>query len=382
MAVAMAGMEGTEGTEGSEGMPMGRSIELRALEGQSLPGLGTLSREGVSIVTVCMNRLEHLRVTAARVAAWTGHREHLIVDWSSAQPVPSEQLPADPRIRLLRVEGESSWNLCRAYNFAVAQARSAWILKLDADTWPTAAFDPAALGLLMPGLPAADQSTGPHHAFGSGGQGRRGQFLMPRQLFKAVGGFHELLVGYGFDDKDLEARLALHTGLAAGSLPEAWIGVIPHSDAERAGLERSHRLDDLEACQGLAAMRASRLGNRLMAAHCPWSARAAASQYREEVAGVWRVEPASIPRPSATVADELDHARRMVFWGCFLAIPDVFLAELPIKLVPYARHGRWDVRWWHRLWWRTGRRLLHLPVLLLSLGRGRLEVLRGAVRPT
>jgi hypothetical protein len=224
--------------------------------------------------------------------------------------------------------------------------------------------------------------TGACHAFGSGGQGRRGQFLMPRPLFEAVGGFHELLVGYGFDDKDLGARLALHTGLEAGSLPEAWIGVIPHTDAERAGLQRSQRLDGLEACRGLAAMRASRLGNRLMAAHCPWSARAAASQYREGVAGVWRVDPASLPRPPAEVADEIDHARRMVFWGCFLAIPDVFLAELPIKLVPHARHGRWDVRWWHRLWWRTGRRLLHFPVMLLSLGRGRLEALRGAVRPT
>ena len=58
---------------------------------------------------------------------------------------------------------------------------------------------------------------------------------------------------------------------------------------------------------------------------------------------------------------------------------DLFLAELPLKLVPPSHQGRWAVRWWHRLWWHSGRRLLHLPVLLLSLGRGRLEALRRSL---
>jgi hypothetical protein len=93
---------------------------------------------------------------------------------------------------------------------------------------------------------------------------------------------------------------------------------------------------------------------------------------------VWQVEQGSLPAQSAEVSEEVEHARRMTFWGCFLAIPDVFLAELPLKLVPPARHGRWQVRWWHRLWWHTGRRLLQLPVMLLSLTRGSL---RGLQRP-
>ena len=62
---------------------------------------------GLSVVTVCMNRREHLLRSAALVAAWIHHSEHLIVDWSSAVPVRREQLPADPRIRLLRVGGDS-----------------------------------------------------------------------------------------------------------------------------------------------------------------------------------------------------------------------------------------------------------------------------------
>jgi hypothetical protein len=69
-----------------------------------------------SIVTVCMNRREHLLAAAPRVAAWPHHQEHLIVDWSSIEPLRREDLPEDQRIRLLRVEGERRWNLCRAYN--------------------------------------------------------------------------------------------------------------------------------------------------------------------------------------------------------------------------------------------------------------------------
>ena len=346
--------------------------------------------ERLSIVTVCMNRLDHLLVTAEHVANWPLHREHVIVDWSSAVAVRRDQLPADARIRLLRVEGERNWNLCRAYNFAVSRAQGDWILKLDADTWPTAAWplsapEPWGVGwpAWEPGSGSAEPAAaavggGPGYAFGSGPEGRKGQFLMPRPLFAAVGGFNEHLIGYGFDDKDLQARLWVQTGQAAAQIPEAWIGVIAHTDAERAGQGRSRGLGWLAASQGLAAMRASRLSNRLLAAHCPWSGRSAASRYQELSADVWQVEQGSLPAQSAEVSEEVEHARRMTFWGCFLAIPDVFLAELPLKLVPPARHGRWQVRWWHRLWWHTGRRLLQLPVMLLSLTRGSL---RGLQRP-
>jgi hypothetical protein len=340
-----------------------------------LEGLMDAPADGLAIVTVCMNRFDHLRLSAAAVARWPGHREHLIVDWSSAIPVRRSQLPPDPRIRLLRVEAEPAWTLCRAYNFAIARSGHPWILKLDADTWPTEAFDMAALRL----------EPGSGYAFGCGPMGRKGQFLMARQLFAAVGGFHEGLAGYGFDDKDLQARLAIHTGGAPLPIPETWIGVIPHTDAERAGQSAGSSRSALERSRGLAAMRASRLGNRLLAAHCPWSGRATASHYRELDPGVWQVDPASLPRPPAEVADEVDHARRLTFWGCFLAIPEVFLAELPIKLVPPCIQGHWRVRWWHRLWWHSGRRLLQLPILLLSLGHGRLEGLRallGRRQPT
>jgi hypothetical protein len=315
---------------------------------------------GLSIVTVCMNRRDHLLATAPRVAAWPHHQEHLIVDWSSTVPLCREDLPADPRVRLLRMEGETRWTLCRAYNFAFDQARGVRLLKLDADAWPTEAFDLGDPSLAEP----------PLCAFGSGPEGRKGQFLIDHGLLDAVGGFNERLVGYGFDDKDLLARLLAWSGVPAGTLPVAWIGVIPHSDAERAELGAGR--DGLSADLGLAAMRATRLANRLVVAHCPWGARSPRSRYQEERPGVWRLEASSLPVPPPAVAAELEHVRRMTFWSHFLAIPEVFLEVLPFSLFPPSRGGRWEVRWWHRLWWHTGRRLLALPVALLVAGRERL----------
>jgi hypothetical protein len=144
--------------------------------------------------------------------------------------------------------------------------------------------------------------------------------------------------------------------------------VIAHSDAERA--EQGVRGGALAASQGLAAMRATRLANRLLAAHHPWGPRSGRSRYCQEAAGGWRLEPSSLPTPSSSVAAEAEHARRMVFWGYFLAIPEVFLEVLPYSLFSPSRGGRWPVRWWHRLWWHSGRRLLQLPVVLLSCTRG------------
>jgi hypothetical protein len=315
----------------------------------------------LSIVTVCMNRSHHLLQSAPRVAALPRHTEHLVVDWSSLQPLRREQLPPDPRLRLLRVEGEREWNLCRAYNFAVAQSRGEVILKLDADAWPAARFDPGAPQLEVSGRPCA---------FGSGGEGRKGQILVARALFEAVGGFHELLSGYGFDDKDLRIRLTQLLGAEPAWIPADWLALISHTDAERAGGPTGGGA--LGASRGLATMRASRLANRLVAAHAPWSAGSRHSRYTREAGGGWRLVDGSRPQLEAETADEIDHARRMTFWSCFLAIPDIFLEELPVKLVPPPRASQWPVRWWHRLWWHSGRRLLHGPSLLLSLGRGRL----------
>lgn len=308
-----------------------------------------------------MNRSEHLALSADQLSRWPHHHEHLILDWSSAPPLRREELPDDPRIRLHRVEGELRWNLCRAYNFAASLARGDTLLKLDADCWPAMDSDPNPL-----------LRQGPLW-MGSGAGGSAGQFLIAREVFEGVGGFNEWMVGWGFDDKDLRARVELVAGLPVRILPDGWVVVIAHNDAARVGLP-TRRETALERQQGLAALRASRLNNRVVAAHCPWGAGRPRSRYAclpsSDQVSRWLALKATVPVLPASLERSLAQLRRRTFWNVFLAIPDPAVETLPEKLLPPDRLGQWPVRWWHRLYWWSLRRVLMTPVWILGFGRG------------
>ena len=215
----------------------------------------------LSIVTVCMNRRQHLIETAARVAAWPHHSEHLILDWSSAVPLRRDELPDDDRLRLVRVDGERDWHLCRAYNLALQLACGDVLFKLDADCWPQPDLDPAAL-----------RRDGSLCSFGSGPDGRLGQWILDRSLLEAVGGFNEFLVGYGFDDKDLRARVMACCGGEGPPLQARQLGVIVHSALERIGAGPESRRLPFREATAQAQKRASSMANRVLAASCPWTA--------------------------------------------------------------------------------------------------------------
>lgn len=88
----------------------------------------------LSIVTVSMNRTEHLLQQARAVSMLRVHQEHVILDLGSTTPISRDQLPSDERIQLHRVESPNGrWWLTHSYNLAFALASGDQILKLDAD---------------------------------------------------------------------------------------------------------------------------------------------------------------------------------------------------------------------------------------------------------
>lgn len=316
----------------------------------------------ISVLTVCMNRQLHLRQTAKYIAASSQHDEHLILDWSSSEPLLRSELPPDPRIKLHRVEGESEWNLCRAYNFAVLIASGSILLKLDADCWIAPSFSIESLI---------------HKSsvwLGSGSGGTAGQWLMERDAFDAVGGFNERMIGWGFDDKDLRARLVLQFGERVKTLPSDAVQAIHHSDSMRVGRRSARSISSFAQHQALASLRASRLNNRLVATECPWGPTSNPTQYHHCPRGVsdfiWRADVATIPQLPGGLDRSLRQKRRRTFWNVLLAIPDAALEQLPVKLLPADHSGQWRVRWWHYLYWLTIRRLLMLPVMILGCLKG------------
>jgi hypothetical protein len=254
---------------------------------------------GISIVTVAMNRTSHLLATAARISRWHGHREHLIVDWGSQNPIDHNSLPADTRIRLLRVEGESEWQLTRAYNFAAGQCTFETILKLDADCWiDDLTYRPTQL-------------QHGRYVRTTGGGGLNGVFMINRSDFLAVGGFNEYLKGYGYDDKDLFLRLDQR--MVCAGFPQAIFSTLDHGDLERvaantievAGQRHSRLHAGVGArLEAIARMEETKAINRGLASRLPWSADSPSTTYQRLSDNRWIAKKESIPAPSSGIQHE------------------------------------------------------------------------------
>ena len=185
----------------------------------------------LSVVTVAQDRTEHLRQSAAAIACWGGHKEHIILDWSSNPAILRDDLPDDPRIRLVRVEGEKQWWLTRAYNQAVKLSQERWLLKVDADCVLESTFFEA----FQPGR-ATLQTCWTHSGLASESTfGSWGLFCVEREAFQRCGGFNEWLFGWGFDDTDLYERLLELPDTNLSLLPKCGIRVIEHGQQQRLG---------------------------------------------------------------------------------------------------------------------------------------------------
>lgn len=189
--------------------------------------------DGISVVTCAMNRTQNL---LSALKSWVGFpeiSEIVIVDWSSEVPVAqslSDHGIDDPRIRILRVEGEARWILSYAFNAGFRAARFDKILKVDADL------------LLMPDFFALNPL--PERSFIAGNWRTakpdqahvNGFFFITRDVLSEVAGFNEFITTYGWDDDDLYQRLS-DIGAERIDVVGETIYHQEHSDAERTGTQ-------------------------------------------------------------------------------------------------------------------------------------------------
>ena len=174
------------------------------------------SQESISIVCACMNRSKPLK---ACIGSWlldSRINEILIIDWSSSPKLKLDNL--DPRIRIVRIDGEKYFNLGKAYNLGFKLAKSSKIMKMDTDYFINPYYD--LIGELP--LPKSNFYTGNwmlHKFDGDMGFFRftNGWLYIDKEDFLNVGGYREDLKGYGFDDSDLYQRL-IQSGIARATL--------------------------------------------------------------------------------------------------------------------------------------------------------------------
>lgn len=200
-------------------------------DADTLPAITSEGAEGISVVTCAMNRTENLLSALRSWLGFTEISEVIIVDWSSDVPVAQslrEQGIDDPRIRILRVDGEARWILSYAFNAGFRAARFDKILKVDADL------------LLMPDffarnpLPARSFVAGNWRTAEPGQAHVNGFFFVTRDVLSEVAGFNEFITTYGWDDDDLYHRL-IDIGARRIDVAGNTIHHQDHSDAERIG---------------------------------------------------------------------------------------------------------------------------------------------------
>lgn len=180
----------------------------------------------IAFVTMCKGRLHHLRETLPTMAAQQPD-ELIVVDYSCPDGAGDWVEAEFPQARVVRVPGQDGFNASAARNAGAAAASSEWLFFVDADVqclpgladWLRANI---AAGKFYRPEPLPGEAT--HKAWGS--------FACTAADFAAVGGYDEVMVGWGMEDTELYLRLAGH-GSRESLYPGDLVVPFEHGDEER-----------------------------------------------------------------------------------------------------------------------------------------------------
>jgi len=213
-----------------------------------------------SLVTPNRNRQESLRrvLTSWQAAPLIG--EIVVVDYGSNEPIRYQDFDSRDRLKIVRVEGSAAWCIGQAINIGVDHAASNAICKLDSDV-TLAASD------WLAGLDLRDAFYRGHYARGVS----NGQVVFARQHWRAVGGYHEWLTDYGFDDSDFYQRLR-ERGIREQILPAGVLAAEVHAHGSRTGPEIRNEFFALQTRMPEERLNYYSLRNTYLAMIRPWSA--------------------------------------------------------------------------------------------------------------
>jgi hypothetical protein len=182
----------------------------------------------ISIVCGCMDRQMMLEQALPSWLALPEIGEIVIVDWSSPAPVRRMTLPLrDPRIRVLRVEGQRRWIASKSHNLGVRAASGDVVLRLDSDYVLEPSFlhkHPLSDGEFFSGNWRRARSDNERHL--------TGVLYVHRRHFMSVNGYNERIVTYGYEDDDLFERLE-GAGLKRRDFDLDTVHHLPHDDLAR-----------------------------------------------------------------------------------------------------------------------------------------------------
>ena len=144
-----------------------------------------------------MDREENLKKSLKSWLSYGKADEIIIVDWSSNIPFTFSH----SKVKIFRVEQESSWCLSMAYNLAASLAQGDVLYKLDADYI-------IKKGFFEQNLPDDSFYCGNYKlARDDNERHLNGCLVVTKKDFDKVNGYNENIRSYGWEDSDLYNRL-------------------------------------------------------------------------------------------------------------------------------------------------------------------------------
>jgi hypothetical protein len=156
-----------------------------------------------------------------------------------------------PSVQVVAIKDRPAFNVSIARNLGAAATSADFLMFLDADAMPS-----GSLGAFLREAQLSEHEffTWPHGV---------GECLVPRSKFMEVGGYDEVMDGWGYEDTDLSIRIE-RAGLRRRQFDSDMISIISHPDEIRSGVGQTgnkwvtHRLnqiyarirDDLESIVG------------------------------------------------------------------------------------------------------------------------------------
>ena len=182
-----------------------------------------------TIVTTCKGRLDHLRQTLPQFVK-QNNVQVVVVDYSCPERTGDWVRQNFPEVSLVEVKGEEYFRANHARNAGAARASASHLIFLDADTLVSDDFVPRVEQALAAGiflrfrLPRRNDLNG--------------ACVVHAEAFHAVGGYDEVIEGYGGEEQELYWRLR-RQGMKMHHLPaEGLCQPIAHDNQSRIAFHR------------------------------------------------------------------------------------------------------------------------------------------------
>lgn len=202
---------------------------------------------GISLVACCMNREENLlKVLDSWLA--TDADEIVIVDWSSTSELwPQLSQIADPRLKVIRIDGEQHWVAAHALNVGLRFASREMVFRVDCDIALTPNF--FKNNFPWPGEFVRGFWKSGHETLGEGKQFINSAFGACKKDLRQSNYYDERILPDGWDDSGLYMRLEYDHGLTGRLINPRSLGHIgqaeEHKLADQA-VARNRFLDKFE----------------------------------------------------------------------------------------------------------------------------------------